>query len=957
MNSDDQHCVREARSRAVAATQDVTGLDYAELGKDDRTLVVYFMGKAPLQFEQHLDRVASRVLGGQRIKDIQVERIELVRATQRDEDDRLVVELDRSGDFSSYTLELVARDEAGKPTDNPPPGLDQRYNRVTFNFAVETTVDIDCRDEAICPPEQYDQPVINYLAKDYASFRTLILDRLALVMPEWRERHVPDFGIAMVEVLAYVGDYLSYYQDAVATEAYLHTARQRISVRRHARLVDYHLHEGCNARAWLHINTNVDWALQPPYPFFVAGQLVDVRPDQLMLTPDDLRNTPSEQYRVFEPVEAYAGADIPLYTAHNEIHFYTWGDVECCLPEGATTATLRDEWVPVQEDEGDTAGENDVRQTSAKKPDRDRPPRRQRKLRLQAGDVLLFEEVINPGTGSQADVDMARRHVVRLTRVTPRIDALYDQPVLEIEWHTLDALPFPLCISAIGPAPACELLENVSVARGNLLLVDHGFSVEEDAGTVGIAAQEPVCAFPPCETGAPQVDEHGEPIVEVIAEPAKFRPVLGHAPLTFREMARLTDGPASRLLEQDPRAALPAAVALSIPPLAGFALPLFTPDDLRNPKQLAIALLDAERSYKVSALYRQLSHQTRRLLGHYDPEADDQKVADRLPPPLDRALTGDLEALLGRWEPRRDLIASGPQDRHFVSEIDNERVAHLRFGDGSLGAMPDAGMTFVVTYRIGNGPAGNVGAETIRRIVFRDNVPGGLVLVPKNPLPARGGTAPEPLADAKLYAPHAFRSDIKRAITAEDYARVAEQHPDVQRAAASLCWMGSWYEVKVAIDPYGADEASAALLSAVTAHLRPYRRIGHAVKVRPAVYVPLDIELRVQVLPHHLRGHVKAALRRVFSNRVLPDGTLGFFHPDNLTFGKSIHLSALVAAAQAVEGVEYVAVTRLKRYFELPNQERELGRLLIGPFEIPRCDNDRNFPENGSISFIMEGGR
>jgi hypothetical protein len=41
--------------------------------------------------------------------------------------------------------------------------------------------------------------------------------------------------IALVELLAYVGDQLSYYQDAVANEAYLETARQRISVKRHTR--------------------------------------------------------------------------------------------------------------------------------------------------------------------------------------------------------------------------------------------------------------------------------------------------------------------------------------------------------------------------------------------------------------------------------------------------------------------------------------------------------------------------------------------------------------------------------------------------------------------------------------------------------------------------------------------------------------------------------------------------
>src|SRR5206468_8696108 len=120
-----------------------------------------------------------------------------------------------------------------------------------------------CQTQPVCPPEKRDEPEINYLAKDYASFRQLILDRLALIMPDWQERHVPDLGIALVEVLAYAGDHLSYYQDAVATEAYLETARQRISVRRHVRLVDYPMHEGCNARAWVCVETDTNMPVTP----------------------------------------------------------------------------------------------------------------------------------------------------------------------------------------------------------------------------------------------------------------------------------------------------------------------------------------------------------------------------------------------------------------------------------------------------------------------------------------------------------------------------------------------------------------------------------------------------------------------------------------------------------------------------------------------------------------------
>ena len=95
---------------------------------------------------------------------------------------------------------------------------------------------------------------VSYLYRDYAGLRQLMLDRLAVTMPDWTEQHEPDIWITLVELLAYIGDDLSYYEDAVATEAYLQTARNRVSVRRHARLVGYRLHEGCSARAWVCVN-------------------------------------------------------------------------------------------------------------------------------------------------------------------------------------------------------------------------------------------------------------------------------------------------------------------------------------------------------------------------------------------------------------------------------------------------------------------------------------------------------------------------------------------------------------------------------------------------------------------------------------------------------------------------------------------------------------------------------
>jgi glycosyltransferase involved in cell wall biosynthesis len=153
------------------------------------------------------------------------------------------------------------------------------------------------------------------------------------------------------------------------------------------------------------------------------------------------------------------------------------------------------------------------------------------------------------------------------------------------------------------------------------------------------------------------------------------------------------------------------------------------------------------------------------------------------------------------------------------------------------------------------------------------------------------------------------------------------------------------------------EEADPALLAAIHRRLLRYRRIGHDLHVQSARLVPLLVEMHVCVRPHYLIGHVEAELLDVFSNRVLADGRKGFFHPDNLSFGDGIYLSRLVAAAQAVEGVQSVEVTRLERFGDGPNGEIERGVLPLGPLEVAQLDNDPSLPENGTFTLNMGGGR
>jgi predicted phage baseplate assembly protein len=208
-----------------------------------------------------------------------------------------------------------------------------------------------------------------------------------------------------------------------------------------------------------------------------------------------------------------------------------------------------------------------------------------------------------------------------------------------------------------------------------------------------------------------------------------------------------------------------------------------------------------------------------------------------------------------------------------------------------------------------------------------------------------------------LYAPATFRKRLERAITADDYATLAERNSALQRASAVLAWTGSWYEADVSVDPLHVESASDRLLDHVDHSLHKFRRMGHDLRVIQAVYVPIALTLDVCALPGYDRGHVEAALLQVLGSGRLANGTLGFFNPDNLSFGDDIKISRIVAAAQAVRGVTCVQVVELRRQFEPPNGELLSGVLPLKSNEIAQLDNDPNHPEHGYLRIVMAGGR
>jgi hypothetical protein len=419
--------------------------------------------------------------------------------------DVLMTGVSSPGDFSPYTLRLVnfatgAIEDSFEVTEVLA-GFDPQLAQVEFSFKVECPPFFDCKPVTECSLTLPPAPPINYLAKDYGSFRTVILDRLSQLLPTWGGSSEADLGIALAELLAYVGDSLSYKQDAVATEAYLQTARSRISLRRHALLVDYHVHDGCNARTWMHLEVSTAVVLDGTKTQFYT--LVPGAPSTLN---GNERQALAAGVVIFEGMQAAS-----LFQEHNQISFYTWGEEGCCLPKGATEATLLGTFE-----------------------------------KLQPGDVLIFQEIIGPQTGNPADADVRHRCAVRLTRVTTRdaqgntlVDPLFEDgtgkpittagqkptPVTEIQWAEADALPFPVCISSkyIDSQQKEQVVSKVSIVLGNNLLADHGVTL---TGVDLERVPRPRLFRPP----NPAADRcHPTAVVPL---PVRYRPVITDSPIT-----------------------------------------------------------------------------------------------------------------------------------------------------------------------------------------------------------------------------------------------------------------------------------------------------------------------------------------------------------------------------------------------------------------------------------------
>jgi hypothetical protein len=369
-------------------------------------------------------RGGTRMLAGSAANQVKVTAVSGLEALS------LTLRVEPVGDYSTYTLDLIW--DASR--------IDPYFSSLGFKFRP------GCFTNDCAPPQDgrpaSPGPAIDYLAKDYDSFRHTLMVAMAERVPGWQSTSEADHDQVLIDLFSAAADELSDYQDRVANEAYLATARKRVTLARQARLVDYHLHEGNQSSTLLAIEVVAGQA-----PFTLSDQEIVVwtgaavpPSDAIFFTSREHRLPPNQQQR-FDPLV-------------NRLRLHTWGNAQPALRANSTSADV----VP------------DVPGAAQAEADAVRDLVRNGQLRQ-----LLIAERLNPLTGNVPGHNPRKRQMLRLLSGVNAAETIHD-PVtgtwlVRLRWRDEDKLQFDFSFTTFCNGTP---VENVSLFYGNLVPVHQG---------------------------------------------------------------------------------------------------------------------------------------------------------------------------------------------------------------------------------------------------------------------------------------------------------------------------------------------------------------------------------------------------------------------------------------------------------------------------------------------------
>ncbi len=386
------------RKIALLAQSAVTGIDFVYVDSTQTVLDVYFLSD-PLALDTPLSNLTlDQILIYGATQNVPAQDLVVTAISWQPigADNVLRVQTAEPGDFQLYKFGI---DDAR---------VDRYYNNLLLNFKANCPSDLDCKEpDHECAPEDWVDFNIDYQARDFDSFRVALMDFASLRYPSWTDRLEADAGIMLMEVMSALGDEMAYYQDRIAREAHLETATQRRSVRRHARLLDYQVHDGLGASTWIDITVDTNFGSGT----ILAGTNVWALSDTQETIMFEIGNGLQD---------ILDGTTFDVLSDHNEFTPHSWDEDDVCLAAGSVELYI--------------SGHHQTTLQPIGSPD---------------VEWLVLKTTASPGVPSKT-------HLIHLETVTDDTDPVFGLPITRLAWSEDYATPF-------------EMDKEVLVVRGNIL--------------------------------------------------------------------------------------------------------------------------------------------------------------------------------------------------------------------------------------------------------------------------------------------------------------------------------------------------------------------------------------------------------------------------------------------------------------------------------------------------------
>lgn len=278
------------------------------------------------------------------------------------------------------------------------------------------------------------------------------------------------------------------------------------------------------------------------------------------------------------------------------------------------------------------------------------------------------------------------------------------------------------------------------------------------------------------------------------------------------------------------------------------------------------------------------------------------------------------------WQEVPSFLGRGPEERIYVTRLDDEGKTTVIFGDGKTGTrLPTGQENIQANYRKGIGLGGLVKANQLSQLMTR---PLGVKGV-NNPIASNGAADRENLEEARRNAPLTILT-LDRIVSLQDYEDFARAFAGIDKALATWTWCGLRRCVFITI---------AGSQGAIVEHDSTlYKNLMKAMQKAGDPHVLLTIEpyqpkffqvtAKIQINPDYLAEKVLSAVEQQLRER---------FSFDARAFGQSVAFSEVVSVIQHVVGVQAVDIDAFYR----SDKPADLNQQLES--EIPRSGGDAVF--------------